>query len=36
MTAGVVAAFPVPQTAPESGRKREMRNFAALFAYLDV
>ena len=29
MMAGTVAAYPVPQAAPESGRKREMRNFAA-------
>jgi len=29
MTAGAAAACPVPRAAPESGRKREMRNFAA-------
>ena len=32
MMAGTVAAYPVPRAAPESGRKREMRNFEALFA----
>ncbi len=34
MMAGAVAAYPVPQAAPESGRKREMRNFAACLLIL--
>ena len=28
MMAGAVAAYPVPQAAPESGHKREICNFA--------
>jgi hypothetical protein len=32
MTAGAAAACPVPRAAPESGHKREICNFAALFA----